>query len=126
MRIVSVGLDATDIPRVRETIQRYGDRFLRRVYTDAEIAYCAARRDPVPSFAARFAAKEAGMKALGTGHSRGVLWHDIEVIRVSGPPQLRFHGMAAARCSEIGGVRALISLTHSDTLALAEVLIVSD
>ena len=126
MRIVSVGLDATDIPRVREAIQRYGNRFLRRVFTDAEIAYCAAKRDPVPSFAARFAAKEAAMKALGTGHSRGVLWRDLEVIRVSGPPQLQFHRMAAVRLAEIGGNRALISLTHADTLALAEVLILSD
>lgn len=123
---MSLGLDATDIPRVRETIQRYGNRFLRRVFTDREIAYCAGKRDPVPSFAARFAAKEAAMKALGTGHSRGVVWRDIEVIRVSGPPQLQFHRMAAVRLAEIGGRRALLSLTHADTIALAEVLVLGD
>src|SRR5258707_786032 len=78
MSILGLGFDATDIPRVREVFGRYGDRFLHRVFTDGEIAYCTRHRDPVPSLAARFAAKEATMKALGTGHSRGVLWKDIE------------------------------------------------
>ena len=78
-------------------LDRYGDRFLRRVFTDGEIAYCTQRRNPVPHLAGRFAAKEAAMKALGTGHSRGVLWKDIEVVRGGGPPRLRFHGGAARR-----------------------------
>ena len=106
MSIIGLGFDATDIPRIRDAlVARYGDRFLRRVYTDEEIAYCTRHRDPVPSFAARFAAKEAAMKALGTGHSRGVLWKDVEVRRRGGPPQLRLtrrrappvRGDAAAR-----------------------------
>jgi len=79
MSIIGLGFDATDIPRVREVFERYGERFLRRVFTDAEIAYCTRRRDPVPHLAGRFAAKEATMKALGTGLSRGVAWKDIEV-----------------------------------------------
>src|SRR5919197_6263292 len=99
MEIVGSGLDATEIARIAHTIERYGDRFIRRVFTDGEIAYCRARRDFASSFAARFAAKEAAMKALGTGHSRGVFWTGIEVVRYGGPPQLKFHAGAAARCA---------------------------
>ena len=81
MEIIGTGLDATDIHRIAEAIARYGDRFIRRVFTEGEIAYCRAKRDFASSFAARFAAKEAAMKALGTGHSRGVFWTGIEVVR---------------------------------------------
>jgi holo-[acyl-carrier protein] synthase len=126
MVIVSVGLDATDIHRVSETLGRFGDRFLQRVFTAGEIAYCTARRNPAPHLAARFAAKEAAMKALGTGVSQGVVWRDIEVFRHHGPPQLRFHGTAAARFASLGATRALLSLTHSESLALAQVLFVKD
>src|SRR5256886_6717175 len=94
MSIIGLGFDATDIPRVREVFARHGERFLRRVFTDEEIAYCTRQRDPVPSLAGRFAAKEAAMNALGTGHSRGVLWKDIEVFRRRGPPQLPLTGGA--------------------------------
>ncbi len=126
MTIVGVGLDATDIHRVRHTVNRFGDRFLQRVFTDEEIRYCMRRRDPAPHLAARFAAKEAGMKALGTGWSQGVSWRDIEVVRRQGPPQLRFHGAAAARFAALGATRALVSLTHAESLALAQVLFVAD
>ena len=85
MQIIGVGLDATEIERVADMIERYGDRFLRRVFTEGEIAYCRRKRDFASSFAARFAAKEAAMKALGTGHSRGVFWTGIEVVRRSRP-----------------------------------------
>lgn len=125
MNIVGLGIDATDLPRVRETYQKYGDRFLRRVFTDSEIAYCLRRRDPVPSLAGRFAAKEAGMKAIGTGHSRGVLWRDVEVVRgAGGPPQLRFHGAALGHAERMGVKRALLTITHSETLAFAQVILV--
>ncbi len=87
----------------RRRCKRYGDRFLQRIFTEGEIAYCTRRRDPVPHLAGRFAAKEAAMKALGTGHSRGVLWKDIEVVRVGGPPQLQLHGGAARRADEHAG-----------------------
>src|SRR5213595_3696863 len=123
--IVGVGLDATDIDRITDVIERYGDRFLRRIFTDGEIAYCTRRRVPAIHFAGRFAAKEAAMKALGTGHSQGVLWRDVEVIRRGGPPQLQFHGRAARRFDAIGGRSSLLTITHSDELALAEVLILA-
>jgi holo-[acyl-carrier protein] synthase len=123
MNIIGMGLDAADIPRIARTLERYGERFLRRVFTDGEIAYCKRRRNPVPHLAGRFAAKEAGMKALGTGHSRGVLWKDLEVVRVSGPPQLRLHGTAAARAERMGVQSSLLTITHSDALAMAQVLL---
>jgi holo-[acyl-carrier protein] synthase len=123
MNIIGLGFDATDIPRIADVLERYGDRFLHRIFTAGEIAYCTRRRNPAPHLAARFAAKEAGMKALGTGHSRGVLWKDLEVVRVSGPPQLRLHGGAAARAERMGVRSSLLTLTHSDALAMAQVLL---
>jgi holo-[acyl-carrier protein] synthase len=126
MSVIGLGFDATDIPRVRDVFARHGERFLRRVFTDEEIAYCTRQRDPVPSLAARFAAKEAAMKALGTGHSRGVLWKDIEVFRRGGPPQLRLTGGARQRFEAMRAVRSLLTITHADTLAMAQVLLLSD
>ena len=123
--IIGLGLDATDIPRIASTIERYGDRFLQRVFTQGEIAYCLHRRTPAIHFAGRFAAKEAAMKALGTGHTQEVLWRSVEVVRSSGPPQLRFHGGAARRLAAIGASSSLLTITHSDSLALAEVLLLA-
>src|SRR5213596_4140478 len=114
--IIGLGLDATDIERIAATIERYGERFVDRIFTDGEVAYCKRRRVPAIHFAGRFAAKEAAMKALGTGHSQGVLWRDVEVIRRGGPPQLQFHGGAANRCAAIGGRSTLLTITHSDEL----------
>ena len=124
MDIIGLGLDATEIDRIAQTIGRYGERFVRRIFTDGEIAYCRAKRDFASSFAARFAAKEAAMKALGTGHSCGVLWRDVEVVRFGGPPQLRFHGGAAARFARMGATGSLLTLTHSRNLAVAHVMLV--
>jgi holo-[acyl-carrier protein] synthase len=124
--ILGLGLDATDIDRITATISRYGDRFVTRIFTTNEIAYCARRHTPAIHFAGRFAAKDAAMKALGTGHSRGVLWRDIEVVRHGGPPQLQFHGGAGRRFHEMGGRSSLLTITHSDDLALAQVLILGD
>jgi holo-[acyl-carrier protein] synthase len=126
MNIIGIGLDATDLPRVADMLQRYGERFLQRVFTEEEIAYCTRRRDPVPHLAGRFAVKEAAMKALGTGHSRGVLWKDIEVIRRGGPPQLRLHGGAARRAETMQVRRSLVTITHSTTLAIAQVMLLGD
>jgi holo-[acyl-carrier protein] synthase len=123
MEIIGSGIDATEIERVGDAIDRYGERFVRRVFTDEEIAYCRRRRDAASSFAARFAAKEAAMKALGTGHSRGVFWRGIEVFRRGGPPQLRFHDGAAARFAAMGATGAVLTLTHSRELAIAHVLL---
>ena len=116
-------MDATEIDRIAETIERYGERFLSRVFTAGEIAYCQRKHDSASSFAARFAAKEAAMKALGTGYSRGVYWTTIEVVRHHGPPQLRFHGGAAARLQAMGGTGSLLTLTHSRELAIAQVML---
>ena len=91
MDIIGVGIDATEISRIADSIERWGDRFVNRVFTPGEIAYCRRKRDSASSFAARFAAKEAAMKALGTGHSRGVFWTGIEVVRRQGPTLLAFH-----------------------------------
>ena len=126
MHILGIGLDATDIPRVADVFARYGERFLRRVFTDGEIAYCTRRRNPVPHLAGRFAAKEAAMKALGTGQSQGVLWKDIEVVRRGGPPRLQLHG-GAARRAEVMKVRgSLLTITHSESLALAQVMLLGE
>jgi holo-[acyl-carrier protein] synthase len=121
--IIGLGLDATDVDRIAAAIERYGDRFLQRIFTPGEIAYCTRRRVPAIHFAGRFAAKEAAMKALGTGNSQGVVWRDIEVVRRGGPPQLQLHGGAGRRFEAIGGRSSLLTITHSDELALAEVLI---
>jgi holo-[acyl-carrier protein] synthase len=121
--IIGLGLDATDIPRISATIERFGDRFLQRVFTEGEIAYCMRRHHPAIHFAGRFAAKEAAMKALGTGHTQQVLWRSVEVIRQGGPPQLRFHGGAARRFATLGAQSSLLTITHSDALALAQVLL---
>jgi holo-[acyl-carrier protein] synthase len=126
MTIVGLGIDITDIPRVAAIFERYGDHFLRRVFTGQEIAYCTRRRNPVPHLAARFASKEAAMKALGTGHSRGVLWKDIEVVRGAGPPSLRFHGGAERRAATMNVRRSVLTITHSDSLALAQVMLIGD
>jgi holo-[acyl-carrier protein] synthase len=126
MNIIGMGLDATDLHRISEMLQRYRDRFLQRIFTDGEIAYCTRRRDPVPHLAGRFAVKEAAMKALGTGRTRGVLWKDIEVVRVGGPPQLRFHGGAARRAEAMNVRRSLVTITHSESIALAQVILLGD
>ncbi len=124
--IIGIGIDATDIHRIAGTLARYGERFMHRIFTDGEVAYCTRRRVPAIHFAGRFAAKEAAMKALGTGHSHGVLWRDVEVVRHGGPPQLELHGGAARRFQAIGAGSSLLTITHSDELAIAQVLILRD
>ena len=126
MDIIGSGLDAIEIGRVAEALDRFGERFLRRIFTDGEVAYCRRKKDAAASFAARFAAKEAAMKALGTGYSRGVHWVGIEVVRHHGPPQLQFHDGAARRFAGMGGTRSLVTLTHSRELAIAHVLLFRD
>ena len=127
MSVRGVGVDLVRIPRLREVIARWDERFLRRVFTEDEIAYCRARRDPVIHFAARFAAKEAGMKALGTGASRGVLWRDLEVRREPGQaPTLELHGRSRELGLARGGRRVLLALSHDGDYALAHALLVDD
>jgi len=115
----AVGIDVIEISRVRRALERFAARFLERIYTPAEIAYCRGR---VPELAARFAAKEAVMKALGTG-IRGVSWRDIEVLpNPRGKPLIGLHGTAARRAGEIGLHELDLSLSHSRAYAIAAVV----
>jgi holo-[acyl-carrier protein] synthase len=125
MGIVGLGVDITEIDRIRAVMERFGDRFLQRVFTEREIAYCMRRRAPAIHLAGRFASKEAAMKALGTGRSQQVLWRDVEVVRRGGPPQLALHGGAARRANAIGAASSLLTITHSGNIAFAEVLLLS-
>ena len=122
--IVGTGIDLTEIGRIQQSVERYGQRFLNRVYTPGEQAYCLRKRNSAESLAARFAAKEAGAKALGTGIQHGVNWLEIEVVREpSGKPTLRFHGRAAEFASRLGVTRAALSITHTKELAMASVIL---
>lgn len=122
--IVAIGIDLVEISRIEEVLGRRGDRFLSRVFTEGEISYCEGRASRVASYAARFAAKEAAMKALGTGWSGGIAWRDIEVVNgINGAPALELRGRALERMSEIGVARTHISLSHSGTMAVAQVLL---
>ena len=118
-----IGIDIESIERVGSLLERYGPRFVERVFTAAEAAYCLRRARPAQHLAARFAAKEAAMKALGTGHSRGVVWRGVEVVREAGPPRLRFHGAAARHFDAIGATRSLVTLSHAGDFALAHVML---
>src|SRR5256885_15633437 len=124
--IIGLGTAARAIHRIAGPLSRYGARFMHRIFPEAEVAYCTRRRVPAIHFAGRFAAKEAAMKALGTGHSLGVLWRDVEIVRRGGPPQLQLHDGAARRLAAIGGRSTLLTITHSDKLAIAQVMILSD
>jgi holo-[acyl-carrier protein] synthase len=121
--VVGVGTDLIEIARIQQSIDRFGERFLRRVFTPREIAYCQTKKNAAESFAARFAAKEAGAKALGTGISRGVGWLELEVAREpSGKPRLDLTGRAAEWAHTLGIRRTSLSLTHSRDVALAVVV----
>jgi holo-[acyl-carrier protein] synthase len=122
--IIGSGIDMVEIGRIQHAMDRYGKRFLDRVYTPAEQAYCLRKRKAAESFAARFAAKEAGAKALGTGISYGVNWLEFEVIReLSGRPSLQFHGRAAQIAARLGFAHAALSITHTAELATASVIL---
>ena len=122
--IAGSGIDLIEIARIQHSMDRYGGRFLNRVYLEAEQAYCSRKRNAAESFAARFAAKEAAAKALGTGISFGVNWLEIEVVREpGGKPSLRFHGRAAQIVGRLGVVRSALSLTHTAELAMASVVL---
>lgn len=127
MTVMGIGVDLVNIPRIRAVIDRWQERFLQRVFTEGEIAYCRARRDPVPHFAARFAAKEAGLKALGTGLRFGVRWRELEVRRARGEaPVLILSGRSEAIGRSRGGSRMLLALTHEGEYALAQAMLVGD
>ena len=122
--IVGTGIDIAEVPRIAESIARFGDRFLRRIYTEGEIRYCESKANRVERYAARFAAKEAGMKALGTGWNHGVRWRDVEVTRqAGGRPTMIFHGKAAEFAVRLGAVHVALSLSHTAEQAIAQVIL---
>ena len=121
--IVGLGVDITEIDRIAQAVARHGQPFLDRVFTPGEIAYCEKHKKKFERYAARFAAKEATMKALGTGWRNGVRWVDLEVAREpSGKPTLKLHGRARELADQLGVKHISVSLTHSGNTALAQVI----
>ncbi len=122
--IVGTGVDLAEVDRIREAIERHGQRFIERIYTPAEIAYVERKANRFERYAARFAAKEAGMKAIGTGWSRGVRWRDFEVANLpSGRPTLQLHGAAAQFADRLGVRNIALSITHTAVQAMAIVIL---
>jgi len=121
--IVGMGVDLAEVERVKTAIERHGEAFLKRVYTPAEREYCEGFRNKYERYAGRFAAKEAAMKALGTGWRRGVRWVDFEVVReLGGRPTVRLAGEAKKIAAELGVLRIALSITHTESQALAQVI----
>jgi len=124
--IVGTGIDIAEVQRIRHAIERFGVRFLERIYTVGEIRYCKSKANSVERFAARFAAKEAAMKALGTGWNHGVRWRDCEVTRKPGSrPTLTLHGQAGEIAARLGVRNVSLSLTHTKEQAMAQVILES-
>lgn len=122
--ILGTGVDLAEVARIREAIERYGDRFVHRIYTAGEIAYVESKANRFERYAGRFAAKEAGMKAIGTGWKGGVRWQDFEVSNLaSGRPTLRLHGEAARRAEKMGVKTISLSITHTAELGMAHVIL---
>ena len=122
--ILGTGIDICEVPRIADSIKRFGDRFLRRVFTDDEIRYCDSKANRFERYAARFAAKEAGMKALGTGWRHGIRFRDVEVQRQpGGRPTLVFHGVAAEFAVRLGVAHTALSLSHTAEQAIAHVIL---
>ncbi|HKT87803.1 MAG TPA: holo-[acyl-carrier-protein] synthase [Candidatus Sulfotelmatobacter sp.] len=122
--IVGTGIDIAEVPRIRQSIERFGDRFLHRVFTEGEMRYCDSKANRAERYAARFAAKEAAMKALGTGWNHGVRWRDCEVVRMpGGRPTIMFHGKAAEFAARLGAKNAALSISHTAEQAIAQVIL---
>jgi len=122
--IVGTGVDLAEVSRIKASIERFGARFTGRIYTPAEIAYVERKANKYERYAARFAAKEAGMKAIGTGWRHGVTWQDFEVANLpSGRPTLRFHGVAERIADKLGVKNVALSLTHTSELGMAHVIL---
>lgn len=124
--IVGTGIDIAEVPRIRQSIERFGDRFLQRIFTAGEIRYCDSKANRFERYAARFAAKEAAMKALGTGWNHGVRWRDCEVVRMpGGRPTIAFHGKAGEFAAKLGTKNTALSITHTAEHAFAQVILES-
>lgn len=121
--VLGLGTDLIEIERIQQSLDRFGERFTRKIFTEGEIAYCERKKHSAESFASRFAAKEAAAKALGTGISRGIQWKEIEVRRAPGErPTLHLTGRAAERAASMGVRNLQLSLTHSRDVAMAVVV----
>ena len=121
--IVGIGIDVAEVKRIRAVIESQGERFLRRVFTLDEVAYCEQFKNKYERYAGRFAAKDAGMKALGTGWSRGVRWVDVEVVRQrGGRPTLELKGEARKIADGLGVKHVALSITHTVEQAIAQVI----
>jgi holo-[acyl-carrier protein] synthase len=121
--VIGLGTDLIEIARIERSVERFGDAFLQRIFTSGEIAYCQRKKNAAESYAARFAAKEAGAKALGTGISRGVSWREFEVRREPGQrPELHLSGRAAEIAGRLGIRRLALSLSHSRDISIAVVV----
>jgi len=124
-RIIGIGTDLVEIPRVEESITKFGDRFLEKIFLPSEITYAQSQSRPAAHLAARFAAKEAAAKAFGTGIGESLPWLGLEVGRhASGEPFLRFHSTAADLARKRGVIRTLLSLSHTQTLSSATVALI--
>ena len=124
--IVGTGIDIAEVHRIADSIARFGERFLGRVFTEGEQRYCDSKANRVERYAARFAAKEAAMKALGTGWNHGVRWRDVEVCRQpGGRPTIQFHGKAAEFAQKLGAKNVALSLSHTAEQAIAQVILES-
>jgi len=124
--IVGTGIDIAEVPRIRQSIERFGERFLHRIFTPGEMRYCDSKANRVERYAARFAAKEAAMKALGTGWNHGVRWRDCEVVRMpGGRPTIEFHGRAGEFALKLGVKNAALSISHTAEQAIAQVILES-
>jgi holo-[acyl-carrier protein] synthase len=122
--IVGTGIDIAEVPRIAESIERFGDRFIQRVFTEGEILYCDSKANRTERYAARFAAKEAAMKALGTGWNHGVRWRDVEVVRKpGGRPTIQFHGKAAEFAARMNAKNVSLSISHTREQAIASVIL---
>ena len=122
--IVGSGVDLCEVTRIKEAIARYGRRFIERIYTEREIAYAESKANLFERYAARFAAKEAAMKAIGTGWHGGVRWRDFEVTNLpSGRPTLQLHGKAAEYAKKLGVQNISLSITHTSVQAMAIVVL---
>ncbi len=122
--IVGTGIDIAEVDRIAHSIERFGRRFVERVFTPGEIRYCESKANKAERYAGRFAAKEAAMKAIGTGWNRGVTWRDVEVTRLPGQrPTIAFHGKAAEFFAQLGAARAHLSITHTKDSAMAQVIL---
>jgi holo-[acyl-carrier protein] synthase len=125
MKVLGIGVDVVETARIESSIQRFGERFLNRVFLEGEIAYCRSMKFPDRHFAARFAAKEAVSKAFGTGIGSSMGWKDIEVVRkASGEPFVTLRGGALRLAEELGGAEVLVSLSHSDHYSVANAVLV--